>query len=301
MKYKVISLVLALVLIFCFSCCTASIPEESGADSQSDSADTAADTSEYPTYEEIAAKNSLSELIKAGKRIIYSQLDMVGGSVCNIEYAFDADGHVYSYEKWNDIWCCCTDTFYLQYENDKITMHVSAQNVSPYVTDDMNFFDMNGEYEPTTRAADGSYISISRVAMDEEMVSTYASLWNSEVGDSLVSECTVDSETLAVKRVDFYIEHAKTGIKDYIAIAVIRTDGTEPVMPVFLRGVLEGATYTVTIQLSDGTVRNFGVPVGAVVVCETAEGEQLYSDSDRTVPYKFPDTPIDSDITVYCK
>ena len=209
MKYKVISLVLALVLIFCFSCCTAPIPEESGADSQSDSADTAADTSEYPTYEEIAAKNSLSELIKAGKRIIYSQLDMVGGSVCNIEYAFDADGHVYSYEKWNDIWCCCTDTFYLQYENDKITMHVSAQNVSPYVTDDMNFFDMNGEYEPTTRAADGSYISISRVAMDEEMVSTYASLWNSEVGDSLVSECTVDSETLAVKRVDFYIEHAK--------------------------------------------------------------------------------------------
>lgn len=259
------------------------------------------DQSDADTYQKIEEKNKVLSLLqeKDTKGIVYSQLDMVGGDVGHLSYFLNDQGRVESIIQWNDSWGYSTETMSLSMENDSVTMNLSGE-IQPEVSlNDFSLFAAKGDYEALKTDDNGNLLTVSKVEADEEMVENYKDLWDISLGDYMVSKSVIDAESLILDRTDYYITDADGLEKEYIAIGVVRKIDT-PEMPVMIQNLLDGETHHVTICLSDGTKREFDVPISAVVTCSVSEGEALYEDAEGEKSYAFPEKPLTEDITVYC-
>lgn len=284
MKKKMIVFVMCLTLLALSACGSAAKTE----------------ASELPSVAELSAANRLSVLMENNECVIYSQIDMISGGVCHTAYYKGADGKNCVINEWNGYSSYGNDEMSLMLYGSDVSMSISAMKDSILISEDDSFFPDDGEPESLSLDENGDYICRYKTEMDEETAAGYEEMWPCKAGDFMVSETVVDAQTLLVQRIDFYLEYAETGKTEYIAIGIIRF-GQQPEMPYALERLLNGETHTVTLTLSDGNVRSYTVPTEATVDCYAEDEEQLYEDEAGTVPYEFPNSPLDDDISLYSR
>lgn len=289
MKNRMLAATTAVLLLVGMLLGCSAKPEEPGASSR------VPDTAEL---DKLVEDNKLLNLL-GDNSIVYSQLDLVAANVWRAVYYLE-NGELRELSWYNDELRYADGSMKLKISDDGVTAEISAEKSSSMTLSETTFFDLTGASD-TTAIDEGDQLNyVTRSLMDEALVEEYSSLWKCQVGDYMVSSQTVDKDANLVGSMDFYIESADGSRREYIAKAVI-ANGERPTIPTALSALLEGDLHTVTVNLSDGSVRKVSLPASAVVTCITDEGEALYSDEDGAVPYAFPAAPLTGDVTVYCK
>lgn len=258
------------------------------------------ETSEPPSYADVLTKNNINTLLESNECVIWSQLNMVSGGVSYLAYYKGNNGENCLIAELNGYSSYYNDEMSLVIHGADVSMDISARKDSILLFEEESILPKESEHEPLTLDENGNYICKYKIEVDEGLAAIYEGIWPCQAGDFIVTTAVIDAQTLLVQRMDSYLEYAKTGKTEYISLEIIRF-GQQPKMPYALERLLGGETHTVTLTLSDGTVRSYAVPAEASVGYYAEEGEQLYADEAKTVPYAFPDGPLDEDVSLYSR
>ena len=283
MRKRMIGLIVCFILIFT-GCGRAAVDS------------TATDSGTYPTIEELQQANSLTEILKSHSSVSLGQLDWTNGDVCHKIYYRNSDDTDAVVAVWNDFEAYGTDGFLLSMENGKICDCLSAGSETDFGVSSFCMVPETQGNSTVTADTDGNYVLTENITMDEEMANEYGL----SKGDILNFDCLFDKSTLLMKEGSYSVTSAETGKTERYADCKIMYD-QEVVLPQKTGELLDGKQNTLTLSLSDGTIRTFSVPAETEAEVLLPDGQSLYDDSACTHQIESKGIVLTEDTQLFCK
>lgn len=294
MKKKALALTLTF-LILCMGLPGVNHSTAKGAEINSTTVSGSTDTPTL-TMDKASEVNTVAHILEKYKTVAYAQLDYTGGMTMHFIYFKDKKGNCCCVEDDFDYSGYSTDSFYFSREKGKSTYHLSAfkdLNVSNYL-----FVVRGGKFTSQTTDTNGNLVCEAVADINKEYAEQLSASWPVTTEDKMVTTSVFASDDNRVLSVDFSIRRPD-GSELKIASGVMLYN-KEVSYTDAVKDYLDSAKYTVTVKMTDGSVRTARIPKGKSFTWDCDDGYALYTDKAGKTPLSEKSAPVKSNLTLYC-